>query len=141
MAAFTAHTEHAPRPAGDPDYTPYWARGEFARKNGYSYTTESGYTIRAGEVAEHREPAPRAPQTEHREPAPRTVQAVRALPPVPKAARALDAVQSLLIIHKTREERLVLCAKYGVDPAIFTGAPNPGVAAMRLANALRRAGV
>jgi len=139
MAAFTAHTEHVPRPTGDPDYTPYWAKGEFARKNGYSYTTESGYTIRAGEVAEHRVPAPRAPQVERElPPVPR---AVRALPPVPKAARALDAVQSLLIIHKTREERLVLCAKFGVDPAIFTGAPNPGVAAMRLANALRRAGL
>ena len=129
MAPFTAHTEHAPRPAGDPDYTPYWARGEFARKGGYSYTTESGYTIRAGGVAEHRVPAPRAPQAEH-----------RALPPVPKAARPLDAVQSLLIIHKSRESRLALCAAWGIDPAIFTGAPNPGVAAMRLANALRRVG-
>jgi hypothetical protein len=59
---------------------------------------------------------------------------------VPKAARPLDTVQSLLIIHKTREARLALCAVWGIDPAIFTGAPNPGVAAMRLANALRRAG-
>ena len=128
MTPFTAHTEHAPRPSGDPDYTPYWAKGEYARKNGYSYTTESGHTLREGTVVGHREPAPR------------TVQAPRALPPVPKAARPLDTVQSLLAIHRTREERLALCAKFGVDPAIFTGAPNPGVAAMRLANALRRAG-
>ena len=129
MTDFTAHTEHAPRPSGDPDYVPYWAKGEYARKNGYSFTTESGYTVREGAVVGRSTPAPR--------PAP----AMRELPPVPKAARPLDAVQSLLTIHKTREERLVLCAKYGVDPAIFTGAPNPGVAAMRLANALRRAGV
>ena len=128
MPPFTAHPEHAPRPAGDPDYVPYWARGEYARKNGYSYTTESGHTLREGTVVHHREPTPR------------TVQAVRELPPVPKAARPLDAVQSLLIIHKTREARLALCAAWGIDPAIFTGAPNPGVAAMRLANALRRAG-
>ena len=128
MTPFTAHTEPAPRPAGDPDYVPYWARGEYARKNGYSYTTESGHTLREGTVVGHREPAPR------------TVQAERALPPVPKAARPPDAVQSLLAIHRTREERLALCAKFGVDPAIFTGAPNPGGAAMRLANALRRAG-
>lgn len=128
MTPFTAHTEHAPRPSGDPDYTPYWAKGEYARKNGYSYTTESGHTLREGTVVGHREPVPR------------TVQAPRALPPVPKAARPLDTVQSLLAIHRTREERLALCAKFGVDPAIFTGAPNPGVAAMRLANALRRAG-
>jgi hypothetical protein len=139
MMDFTAHPEHTPRATGDPDYVPYWAKGEFARKGGYTYTTESGYTIRAGQLAGYREPAPRALQAERElPPVPR---AVRALPPVPKAARALDAVQSLLTIHKTREERLVLCAKYGVDPAIFTGAPNPGVAAMRLANALRRAGV
>jgi len=128
MTEFTAHTEHAPRPSGDPDYVPYWAKGEYARKNGYSYTTESGHTLREGTVVHHREPAPR------------TVQAVRELPPVPKAARPLDTVQSLLIIHKTREARLALCAVWGIDPAIFTGAPNPGVAAMRLANALRRAG-
>lgn len=128
MMDFTAHTEHAPRPAGDPDYVPYWAKGEYARKNGYSYTTESGHTLREGTVVGHREPTPR------------TVQAPRALPPVPKAARPLDTVQSLLVIHKDRESRLALCAAWGIDPAIFTGAPNPGVAAMRLANALRRAG-
>ena len=128
MTDFTAHTEHAPRPSGDPDYVPYWAKGEYARKCGYSYTTESGHTLREGAVVGHREPAPR------------TVQAVRELPPVPKAARPLDAVQSLLIIHKSRESRLALCTVWGIDPAIFTGAPNPGVAAMRLANALRRAG-
>jgi len=126
--SFAAHTDHAPRPAGDPDYVPYWAKGEFARKGGYSYTTESGYSLRNGELTGRTAPAPRAAPP------------VRELPPVPKAARPLDTVQSLLAIFKTREERLTLCAKYGVDPAIFTGAPNPGVAAMRLANALRRAG-
>jgi hypothetical protein len=128
MTDFTAHTEHCPRPAGDPDYVPYWAKGEFARRGGYSFTTESGYTVREGAVVGRSTPAPRPPAP------------VRELPPVPKAARPLDTVQSLLIIHKTREARLALCAAYGIDPAIFTGAPNPGVAAMRLANALRRAG-
>lgn len=131
MMDFTAHTEHAPRPAGDPDYVPYWAKGEYARRGGYSFTTESGYTLREGSVVGRTTPAPR--------PAP--APAPRALPPVPRAARALDAVQSLLAIHRTREERLALCARFGVDPTIFTDAPNPGVAAMRLANALRRAGV
>ena len=128
MREFTAHIEHAPRPTGDPDDVPYWAKGEFARKHGYSYTTESGYMLRNGELVGRITPAPRAAPP------------VRELPPVPKARRPLDTVQSLLAIHRTREERLALCTKYGVDPAIFTGAPNPGVAAMRLANALRRAG-
>jgi hypothetical protein len=132
--SFTAHTDHCPRPAGDPDYVPYWARGEFARKGGYSYTTESGYTLRDGELTG------RLPRTPRSEPV-LTPQPLRSGPKAtpPKAVRTPDRVQELLAEHRTRDSRLALCATYGVDPTIFTGAPNPGVAAMRLANALRKA--
>jgi hypothetical protein len=47
-------------------------------------------------------------------------------------------VDELLRVHRTLDSRVVLCHAYGVDAAILRDAPNPGVASMRLANALRR---
>ena len=140
MIDFAPLAEHSPRPVADPDYVPWWARGEYARTNGTKYTTESGVVVIAG-VATGRLPvAPRvAPVLA---PQPRAASATetprKASATPPKPARTPDLVTQLLAVHKTREARLGLCAKYGVDPAIFTGAPNPGVASMRLANALRR---
>jgi hypothetical protein len=132
-------TEHAPRPAGDPDYVPYWAKGEYARRNGTSYTTESGVTIVHGLATGRLPVASRPAPLSKLQPAPASVRETPRKAPAtpPKPARTPDLVAQLLALHKTREARLGLCAKYGVDPAIFTGAPNPGVAAMRLANALR----
>lgn len=133
---FAPLTEHAPRPAGDPDYVPYWAKGEYARRNGTSYTTESGVTVVHGQATGRLPVAPKAAPVSKPQPAP-----ARATETPWKAAKtpskAPDLVAQLLALHRTPDARLGLCAKYGVDPAIFTGAPNPGVAAMRLANALR----
>lgn len=138
--AFTAHTEHTPRPTGDPDYVPWWAKGEYARKGGTKYSTESGVIIEAGFATG------RVPMHLRRDP-------VLAPPPIPVSAREtprkvpatpakpfheLDPAARLLATYRTREARLSLCGQYGVDPALYTSAPNPGVAAMRLANALRR---
>ena len=136
---FAPLTEHSPRPVADPDYVPWWAKGEYARANGTKYTTESGVVIVGGKatgrlpVAARPAPVPKAqPTTTSGTETPRKAPATP-----PKPARTPDLVAQLLAVHKTREARLELCAKYGVDPAIFTNAPNPGVAAMRLANALR----
>lgn len=136
---FAPLTEHFPRPSGDPDYVPYWAKGEYARANGTSYTTESGVTIVGGRATGRlpvaSRPAPVLTPQPSPASVPETLRKASATPPKP--TRTPDLVAQLLAVHKTREARLGLCAKYGVDPAIFTNAPNPGVAAMRLANALR----
>ena len=141
MATFTAHQEHAPRPAGDPDYVPYWAKGEYARQNGTKYTTESGVTIVAGEVTEG---SPRRSEARELSKYPPQAQKAKETPSVAservrKAPRTPDLVDQLLAVHRTLDARTVLCRSYGVDPAILTTAPNPGVASMRLANALRKA--
>ena len=139
MIDFAPLTEHNPRPVGDPDFVPWWAKGEYARKNGTKYTTESGVTIVAG-VATGRLPvAPRVAPVPKAQPATTSgTETPRKAPATPpKPVRTPDLVAQLLAVHRTREARLELCAKYGVDPSIFTNAPNPGVAAMRLANALR----
>jgi hypothetical protein len=139
---FAPLTEHSPRPSGDPDYVPYWAKGEYARTRGTSYTTESGVTIVGGRATGRlpvaSRPAPVLTPQPRAASVPETPRKASATPPKP--TRTPDLVAQLLAVHKTREARLGLCAKYGVDPAIFTGAPNPGVAAMRLANALRAKG-
>jgi hypothetical protein len=132
-------TEHSPRPSGDPEYVPWWAKGEYARKNGTKYTTESGVTIVAG-VATGRVPTHlrRDPVLVPQPTRPSATETPRKAPATPaRPARSPDAVAQLLATHRTRDARLALCTLHGVDPAIFTGAPNPGVAAMRLANALR----
>ena len=140
MIDFAPLTEHNPRPVGDPDYVPWWARGAYARKHCTKYTTESGVTIVGGKATGRLlvEPRPAPVLT----PQPRGISGTetprKAPATPPRPARTPDFVTQLLAVHKTREARLELCAKYGVDPAIFTGAPNPGVASMRLANALRR---
>jgi hypothetical protein len=128
--------EHAPRPAGDPDYVPWWAKGEYARKNGTKYTTESGVVIESGwatgRVPMHlrREPVPTPPPT----PASATETPRRPA----RVPREPDAAQRLVAECAGRSERVALCRKYGLDPAILD-APNAGVATMRLLNALRKA--
>lgn len=127
--------EHAPRPAGDPDYVPWWAKGEYARKNGTKYTTESGVVIESGwatgRVPMHlrREPVP-APQ-----PAPASATETPRKPA--RVPREPDAAQRLVAECNGGAEKIALCKKYGLDPAILD-APNAGVATMRLLNALRK---
>ena len=131
----TALEEHAPRPAGDPDYVPWWAKGEYAKKNGTKYTTESGVVIESGWATG------RVPMHLRREP-------VLTPPPAPASAtetprkparvpREPDAAQRLVAECAGRSERVALCKKHGIDPAILD-APNAGVATMRLLNALRK---
>lgn len=141
---FAPLTEHAPRPAGDPDYVPYWAKGEYARTNRTKYTTESGVTIVAGEVTEGSRSASKGEELPRYRPSPSSAtetprRGSGGHPKPVKTPRAPDLVDQLLQTHKTLDARTVLCNAYGIDPAILTTAPNPGVASMRLANALRRA--
>jgi len=127
--------EHCPRPAGDPDYVPWWAKGEYAKKNGTKYTTESGVVIESGwatgRVPTHlrRDPVP-APQ-------PTTASATETPRKPARTPREPDKAQQLVAECPWKSERVGLCKQYGIDPAILD-APNNGVATMRLLNALRK---
>ena len=136
MIPFAPLIEHVPRPVGDPDYTPWWAKGEYARMNATKYTTESGVVIEAGFVT-GRVPSHlrAAPVPEPRPTAPSATEAPRKPPRVP---REVDAAQRLVAECAGKAERAALCKRHGIDPAILD-APNAGVATMRLLNALRRA--
>jgi hypothetical protein len=131
----TALEEHAPRPAGDPDYVPWWAKGEYAKKNGTKYTTESGVVIESGWATG------RVPMHLRREPVPTPQPAPASATETPRrparVPREPDAAQRLVAECAGRSERVGLCKQYGIDPAILD-APNAGVATMRLLNALRK---
>lgn len=129
-------SEHYPRPPGDPDYVPWWAKGEYAKMNGTKFTTESGVVIEAGYVTG------RVPIHLRREP-------VLTPPPAPASAtetprkparvpREPDKAQQLVAECNGGVEKIALCKRYGLDPTILD-APNAGVATMRLLNALRKA--
>jgi hypothetical protein len=142
-------TEHCPRGTDDPCYVPWWAKGEYAKKHGTKYVTEEGSVIESGRVVveghgrrSDRSPVSKYPETpESASETPRKAsegyqKAPRTLPPTPAAADDLAA--ELVSTYKTREARVKLCAKYGIDPGILD-APNAGIQSMRLRNALRRA--
>lgn len=142
-------TEHNPRGTDDPCYVPWWAKGEYARKHNTKYVTEEGSVIEGGRVVveghgRRPEPAPVSkyhPDPESASETPRKgsethPKAPRTLPATPPAADDLAA--ELVSTYKTRDGRLRLCAKYGIDPGILD-APNAGIQSMRLRNALRRA--
>lgn len=124
--------EHNPRPAGDPEYVPWWAKGEYAKKNGTKFTTESGVVIASGEVIGRASITPRVHQPQPT--APSATETPRKPPRVP---REPDAAQRLVAECNGGAEKIALCKRYGLDPAIMD-APNAGVATMRLLNALRR---
>jgi len=131
-----ALAEHAPRAGDDPLYVPWWAKDPKAE---FSWSLTDGTLIRAGKVVREgtgkfteRPPAPvRAETVEVR---------IRARIDHERS-KSGDAVLELVRANPRREQRGALCEKYGVDPAILDGAPNPGVATMRLVNALRRVGL
>lgn len=142
-------TEHNPRGTDDPCYVPWWAKGEYAKKNGTKYVTEEGSVIESGRVVveghgrrPERPPVSKYPETpESASETPRKAsegyqKTPRTLPPTPAAADDLAA--ELVSTYRTREARVKLCAKYGIDPGILD-APNAGIQSMRLRNALRRA--
>lgn len=127
--------EHNPRPAGDPDYVPWWAKGEYAKKNGTKYTTESGVVIESGWATG------RVPMHLRRDPVPTPQPAPASATETPRrparVPREPDAAQRLVAECNGGAEKIALCKKYGLDPAILD-APNAGVATMRLLNALRK---
>lgn len=127
--------EHAPRPTGDPDYVPWWAKGEYAKKNGTKYTTESGVVIEAGWATG------RVPMHLRREPVPTprpTPASATETPRKPaRTPREPDRAQRLVAECAGKSERVALCKQHGIDPKILD-APNAGVATMRLLNALRK---
>ena len=127
--------EHNPRPVGDPDEVPWWAKGEYARKHRTKYTTESGVVIEAGEVVGR---LPKASKCEPvLEPHPTPASATETPRKAPRVPREPDTAQRLVAECAGRSERVALCKRHGIDPAILD-APNAGVATMRLLNALRR---
>jgi hypothetical protein len=132
-------TEHAPRGTADPLYIPWWAKGEYAAKNGTKYRMADGTSIVGGRIVVRgtgdftRAPAARQVLTPQPE-----VQRARETPR--RAPKTPDAAQLLLAEHRTRDLRLELCKRYSLDPSMLDG-PNPGVVSMRLLNALRRAGL
>lgn len=146
MEIETVLAEHAPRGTDDPLYLPWWAKGEYARKNGTRYRLSDGSCIEGGrvvsrgtgslrkpsEIARVPTPQPRAPKASET-----PLRAFRTPSKPPRAPLELDAVAQLLVTNRTPDSRLALCALHGIDPTILTNAPNPGVASMRLANALR----
>lgn len=128
-------TEHCPRPPGDPDYVPWWAKGEYAHRNGTKYTTESGVVIEAGFASG------RVPKHLQREPVsqphPTPASATETPRKASRVPREPDAAQRLVAECAGKVERAALCKRHGIDPAILD-APNAGVATMRLLNALRK---
>ncbi len=132
---FAPLMEHHPRPPGDPDYVPWWARGEYAARMVTKYCTESGVIVEAGfvtgRIPSHmrREPVP--------EPQPTPASATEVPRKAPRVPREPDAAQRLVAECAGKSERVALCKRHGLDPAMLD-APNPGVATMRLLNALRR---
>jgi hypothetical protein len=137
MIDFAPLTEHNPRPVGDPDFVPWWAKGEYARKNGTKYTTESGVVIVGGKATGRLSVAPRLA------PVPKAQPRVVSVPETPRKAPATprepDLAQRLVAQCPFPVLRSALCNEYGIDPAILLDAPNNGVATMRLLNALRKA--
>jgi len=138
--------EHNPRGTDDPLYLPWWAKGEYARKNGTKYRLSDGSCIDAGRIVSRGTGSLRKPLEIARVPTPQPrvqkasetpLRAFQTPSKPPRAPRELDAVALLLAANRTPESRLALCALWSIDPTILTNAPNPGVASMRLANALR----
>ena len=139
--------DHNPRPVGDPLYVPYWARGAYARAHSTQYTMQDGTHLVAGRIERLGKEASRSASSseelpQYRAPVERPTESPRSTVAVlsrgaSTPTREPDAVTVLLRQHSTKESRMALCAKHGIDWALVESAPNPGVGAMRLANALR----
>jgi len=101
----------AHEPISGPDYVPWWARGAYAKKHGTTYTTESGVTVHCGDATGRK--------SEVKEKIER------------KASQQSDVDIPDLSLPE-------LCDKYGLPHELYTTAPNGGVAAMRVRNAVRK---
>ena len=131
-----ALAEHAPRGTADPLYIPWWAKGEYAAKNGTKYRLADGTSIIGGKIVVRGTgdftKAPAAGQVLTPQPGTRSA---RETPR--KAPKAPDEAQRILAEHRDPAARLALCKRYSLDPAILIG-PNAGVVSMRIVNALRK---
>jgi hypothetical protein len=131
-----ALAEHAPRGTADPLYIPWWAKGEYAAKNGTKYRLADGTSIIGGKIVVRGTgdftKAPVLAQV-------LTPQARPSRAPLTprKAPKAPDEAQRILAEHRDPAARLALCKRYSLDPAILIG-PNAGVVSMRIVNALRK---
>lgn len=103
QAALDAHA-----PISGPNYVPWWARGEYARKMHTSYITESGISVVAGKVVGRVREEP-----------------VRISAPLKPRNAPKESLEEL-------------CAKYNLDPNLMLTAPNKGVASMRIRNAIAK---
>lgn len=133
--------EHNPRPTGDPAYVPYWAKGEYARRNNTKYTTEEGSTIESGRVVKEGHGSAREALAVYRPQAglesgsetPRKAQERHSA-----RVRTLDLAATLVSACEDIHAKRALARQHGIEPGVLDGAPNAGVASMRLVNALRR---
>ena len=144
-----ALTEHSPRGVGDPFYIPWWAKIPQLDGDPKTFRAWDGTEIRGGKIVTQGssfrgfvaelKPKLQTPGVENMAPSPRKV--------LPSASRPKGgayipdwAAEALREAGKDLGARVALCAKYGIDyVALVAGAPNPGVASMRVVNALRRA--
>ncbi len=139
--AEAALAEHAPRPFGDPYYIPWWAKGEYAARNGTKFALPDGTTIASGRIVTRGSGSASRPAPVH-QPQPvvqnarETPRRVYELPPKP--TRSPDRAQALWSECNGRTERRALLQRLGLDPAILDDAPNAGVATMRALNAIRK---
>ena len=125
-STFPPLDDHFPAPAGDPNYVPWWARGEYARRNGTSYTTESGVSIANGTVVGER------PK--------RAVEAVPVPTPPPVPAKRSEAPRKPVTPQLDVARLRSMAANYGLRDDVWKESPNMGVAVMRLKNAARKKG-
>jgi hypothetical protein len=132
---------HTPAPQGCPTYIPWFAKGEYARRHGTTWTFPDGTMVRGGEIVKRghgrlvgADPVSKPqPTPEKRSETPRKASEIP-----PKTIRTSDQAQVLWSQCNGRTERAALLSRHGIDPTIMDNAPNPGVASMRGLNALRR---
>lgn len=120
--------DHFPAPAGDPDYVPWWAKGEYARRNGTSYTTESGVSITNGVMVGKRSEKAVEPAPVH-QPQPDTAKRAE----TPRKAAPVPSKLDIGRLHSLAES-------FGLRDDVWKESPNMGVAVMRIKNAARRKG-
>jgi hypothetical protein len=114
-------------------YIPWWAKGEYARKNGTTFRMRDGTTIVGGKI--------HVRGSGDFTPPPGVMWTGEVPPPDPRPAKvrkAPDAAQQLLAQHPTRDLRANLCDRFQLPHTILDG-PNAGVVSMRLLNAIRKA--
>ena len=148
MSFELAVDEHAPRTVGDPFYVPWWAKIRQLDGEAKTYRAWDGTEIRGGKIVTRgssfrgfeavMHTKPEVAPTEMAPPSPPEVLPLHSKPRV-KANVPDWASDALREAGKCPDARSRLCAQYGIDyAALIEGAPNAGVATMRVVNALRR---